>query len=171
MSKSCCFTGHRVIEYSEQDRLGETLVAEITQLVNEGFETFYAGGAIGFDTIAAKAVIKVREEYPEISLRLLLPCKGQENRWNTKQKQEYNEIMEQADSAEYISENYSVYAMHKRNKALVNRSDFCLCYLGTEKGGTAFTVRYAEENELKLKNLFPTSQISLFDEIIHLTER
>ena len=43
--------------------------------------------------------------------------------------------------------------MHQRNRALVDRSAFCICYLRTQTGGTAYTVRYAREKGLKIWNL------------------
>ena len=34
-------------------------------------------GALGFDTIAAQAVLSVKETYPEVKLILVLPCENQ----------------------------------------------------------------------------------------------
>lgn len=164
MSKACCFTGHRKIEYEEMPLLEEALRQEIEALIEAGYTIFYTGGAVGFDTLAAKAVLSLREAYPAVHLRLLLPCPGQESKWNLRQKREYHGILAAADSAEYISQAYSASAMHKRNRELVNRSQFCLCYLKNEKSGTAFTVRYAEKNSVKVKNLCQAEQLSLFQE-------
>ena len=43
--------------------------------------------------------------------------------------------------------------MHKRNRHLVNNSSLCICYLTEEKGGTYYTVKYAQENQLAVVNV------------------
>lgn len=159
MNKACCFTGHRKINYEEALRLADILPFELEQLATIGYDTFYAGGAIGFDTLAAQAVLKLRESRPNIMLRLLLPCQSQEEKWSLHQKREYYRIIEEADTIEYLAQTCSSYAMRKRNKALVDNSDYCLCYLDHERSGTAYTVKYAEQKGLTAKNLHPSSSL------------
>ena len=39
---------------------------------------FYgAGGALGFDTLAAQTVLDMKKEYPQLRLILVLPCEDQ----------------------------------------------------------------------------------------------
>lgn len=164
MSKACCFTGHRNMEAAETAKIEIRLREEIQALIARGFTIFYAGGAVGFDTLAAKTVLSLREVYPDVHLRLLLPCPGQESKWNLRDRHAYHRILEAADSAEYVSQTYSTYAMLKRNRELVNRSQYCISYLKKEKGGTAFTVRYAEKSGIRVKNICQEEQTSLFAE-------
>lgn len=154
--RGCAFTGHRLISAAEIQRLEFELPKTVAGLAEEGFTRFYAGGALGFDTLAAQAVLKTREENPCISLHLLLPCPGQERRWHLREKHRYYAIKDQADSFLYLCETYSSNAMFKRNRALINHSDLCVCYLHTEKGGTAFTVRYARKKGIRVINLSQT---------------
>ena len=61
-NKSVCFTGHRKIR--KKDTLLEyNLYKNIENLIMKGFIYFYAGGAKGFDALASKAVIKLKEKY------------------------------------------------------------------------------------------------------------
>ena len=53
-SISVCFSGHRKIPSDRTDNLCEKLDAAIEQLIKNGKSVFMAGGAIGFDTIAAE---------------------------------------------------------------------------------------------------------------------
>ena len=55
--------------YSDRDKLLSCLREEILNKINDGVTTFIAGGAIGFDTMAAEQVIDMRSDYP---IRLLL---------------------------------------------------------------------------------------------------
>lgn len=43
--------------------------------------------------------------------------------------------------------------MFKRNRHLVNGSSVCIAYLTQEKGGTAYTVNYARQNNVQVINL------------------
>ena len=59
---ACCFTGHREIPPEDREPLRAALLSEIQRLYAEkGVTEFYTGGARGFDTMAAEAVLKIRE--------------------------------------------------------------------------------------------------------------
>ena len=72
--KTCCFTGHRRLPSEEIPVLRKRLEEEIRRLYREGFHYFAAGGALGFDTLAALAVLSLRKELPGLRLILVLPC-------------------------------------------------------------------------------------------------
>ncbi len=54
-SKTCCFTGHRKIPGDELPQIKTKLKNTIIELINNGVIYYGAGGALGFDTLAAKA--------------------------------------------------------------------------------------------------------------------
>lgn len=66
---SCCFTGHRVLPKSEEDRniLRDKLRSTIAQLAKEGIYRFYTGGARGFDSMAAMAVLEMKAYFRRFS--------------------------------------------------------------------------------------------------------
>ena len=64
---ACCFTGHRTMPAERMEELQQRLRAGILYLRdNMGITTFYAGGALGFDSLAAEAVTARREELKDI---------------------------------------------------------------------------------------------------------
>ena len=63
-SQTCCFTGHRDIAPYTPDTVFEQTKVVITLLVTKGFKYFGTGGALGFDTIAAQAVLSEQEPLP-----------------------------------------------------------------------------------------------------------
>lgn len=161
--KSCCFTGHRELSMGEALSLRRTLPAEIERLYTErGVTEFYAGGALGFDTLAAKAVLKARERLP-VHLHLLLPCRDQSRGWTARDKAVYDELVKRADSAKWLSERYARGCMHRRNNALVDASAYCLCFLKRETGGTAYTVARARRAGLCVRNLCAGAQLKMDD--------
>ena len=55
----------------------------------------------------------------------------------------YDNILSRADEVIYVSDSYYPGCMQKRNRALVDASAACICYLTSEHGGTKQTVDYA----------------------------
>lgn len=148
----CCFTGHRYIANEHIEKLNSTLPDIIKALIKSGVTDFITGGALGFDTLAARSVLKERESNPNIRLVLALPCREQTARWNKKDIAVYNEILGLADEIIYVSEEYTNGCMLKRNRFMVDNSSHCVFYMSAPRGGTAYTVKYALENELEMHN-------------------
>ncbi|MBQ8352117.1 MAG: DUF1273 family protein [Clostridia bacterium] len=149
----CCFTGHRRIESSLLLPLTAHLDVTLTALIRMGCLHFYAGGALGFDTLAAERTLAMRATYPEIALHLLLPCRDQCRSWSSEECVRYEQILAQADSYRYVSEAYSAAAMTKRNHALIANADVCVAFLQKQASGTGQTVRAAKAAGLTIINL------------------
>ena len=79
--KTCCFTGHRKIPPEEQVDIADRLESVIFSLYQQGIRFYGAGGALGFDTLAAQTVIHLRENCPGMKLILVLPCLTQTKGW------------------------------------------------------------------------------------------
>ncbi len=151
--QTCCFTGHRELLVWGRKQLAEKLEDTITGLIDGGIRFYGAGGALGFDCLAARTVLKLKPSYPNIKLILVLPCLTQTRGWRPEDIAEYERIKAQADKVVYTAQQYTKDCMHKRNHHLVDNSSVCVCYLNRESGGTAYTVRYAKEQGLEIINL------------------
>jgi len=154
-NQTCCFTGHRNIPVNQYGTIQHSLEAEIICLIHQDVRYFGAGGALGFDTMAALTVLKLKPQFPHIRLILVLPCKEQTKGWRQEDVECYSRILNAADKVVYTSERYDQYCMHKRNRHLVDHSMFCISYLTDRKGGTAYTVNYAKQKGLQITSLAP----------------
>lgn len=152
-NKTACFTGHRDIPPLKRPGIKHRLARAIERSIQAGYVYFGAGGALGFDTLAAQTVLKLKERYPDIKLILVLPCKSQTSGWKQTDIDEYERIKAAADKVVYTSEVYYRGCMHKRNRHLMDNSSLCICYLMEDRGGTYYTVNYARENGLQIINL------------------
>lgn len=157
-NETCCFTGHRQLPPKERAEIGTMLERVITALYQKGIRYYGAGGALGFDAIAAQTVIRLRKSCPGMKLILVLPCLTQTRGWRPENIAEYERIKAQADKVVYTAKQYTSGCMHKRNRHLVDNSSVCVCYLNRESGGTAYTVNYAEKQGLKVINLAPAQR-------------
>lgn len=150
---TCCFTGHRIVAPEQQAILTERLYDVVRQLVLAGYCYFEAGGALGFDTMAARCVLNLRGKYPQIKLILVLPCISQTRGWAKEDVEIYEKIRQHADKIVYTSYEYYNGCMLKRNRHLVECSSVCVAYLRESRGGTAYTVNYARQQGLRIINL------------------
>ncbi len=149
-----CFTGHRIIPSEHLPWLRERLEKTVEELYACGYRTFLAGGALGFDTLAASAVLALKKQRcPELKLELMLPCADQTKCWKERDVRLYESILKQADKVTCMSERYYNGCMQARNRALVENSSVCVCYLTRNSGGTAQSVRMAKQKGLRLINL------------------
>lgn len=144
INQTCCFTGHRNLPAERIEKIIGLLEHELIRLIENGYKYFGAGGALGFDTIAALTVLRLKEQYPHIRLILVLPCLTQSKSWNLEDQTVYEDIKSKADKVVYTSQDYVRGCMHKRNRHLVDNSSVCICYLDKSSGGTAYTVDYAK---------------------------
>ena len=150
--KTVCFTGHRKIPPEDLPMVSEKLRKTLIVCIEKGYCFFGAGGALGFDTLAAQTVLDLKKDYPHIKLILVLPCLNQTRGWNEKDIAVYEAIKEKADKVVYTSKYYFNGCMQKRNRHLVDHSSLCICYLKDRSGGTAYTVKYAEKSGVQICN-------------------
>lgn len=148
-----CFTGHRQIAYSAAVRIPSLLDEVLTELCERGATTFRAGGAIGFDTVAALKVLELKERYPHIRLELILPCRNQTEYWEETAVRTYQYILKRADSHLFLFDTYFDGCMLERDRRLVEGSDVCVAYCNRSRGGTAYTFTQALRAGLEVINL------------------
>mgnify|MGYP004530240879 FL=1 len=151
--RTCCFTGHRKLPTEKLNKITSELEKTVIGLIADGYRFFGTGGALGFDTVAAQTVIRLKDKYPKIRLILVLPCTDQAKFWNEDDSREYERIKKLADKTVYTSEKYYNGCMAKRNRHLVDNSSVCVAYLTQSGGGTAYTVEYANKHGLKVINI------------------
>ena len=158
--QTVCFTGHRNVPLRHRNAAADAVRYHVQDLRNHGFTRFMAGGALGFDTLAALTVLEMRETDPGIRLILAIPCLDQTVRWNNlpnalEHLRTYKKILGKADDVIYTSERtYFDGCMKIRNQYMVDSSSVCIAYWNGSRGGTAQTVRMAEKAGLQLINVY-----------------
>ncbi len=152
--KTCSFTGHRNIPSAELDTLIHLLDRAVEYLYGEGVRRFCLGGAVGFDTLAAKAVLRLRLRHPDVVLVMVLPCQDQDGGWSDRDKEIYSYILANAAEVEYVCDTYERGCMKKRNQRLVDLCDVLVAYSYKERSGSAQTVRMATDAGKTVYNLY-----------------
>lgn len=164
----CCFTGHRPGALPERGREGNPgmellsglLESAVTRALESGTTRFFAGGARGFDTIAAETVLRLGANDPEISLCLALPGRDQSDGWPKADRARYDTVLSAAQGRVwYAAETCTPASMRSRNRFLVDHSGRCIAYLRRMQGGTLYTVNYALDCGVPVENLAETMEL------------
>ena len=151
----CAFTGHRKIPPEHRAKLAVLLQHAIAHAYDLGCRKFVAGGALGFDTEAAREVIRFRLSHPDVRLVLFLPCIEQDACWSDRQRALYDYTLSCANEVKYISEGYHPDCMRRRNYAMAEECDIMIAYVSSPKSGSGQTVRRASELGREIYNLYP----------------
>ena len=154
----CAFTGHRRIEERHKGKIEGLLARAIAFAYENGCRTFLTGGALGFDTLAAKEIIRFRLSRPDVRLHLILPCRGQSDSWAASAVSVYEYTLANADEIEYVADDYDDKCMKERNRRLAERCDMMIAYVSRPYSGAAQTVRMATSAGKKVYNLYPSLQ-------------
>lgn len=157
---TCCFTGHRQLAQRHIERLPAALEAGIRDLIARGYFVFAAGGAVGFDTLAAETVLSLKAEFSQLRLIIVAPCATQADGWGAADKRRYERLLQAADDYICLEAAYTPGCMQKRNRRLVEMSSACLSYCTRTHTGSSQTVSYAKAQGLEI-----IDAVSLLDAI------
>ena len=152
--KTCSFTGHRQIKEEHKEKLSGLLGRAVNYAYGEGVRIFYAGGAYGFDMLAAREVIRFRAMHPDVRLVLLLPCPDQADAWSDRMRSNYEYVLREANEVEYVSLQYTDGCMKKRNAELAARADMLIAYVYNMRSGSGQTVNFAKKAQKTVYNLY-----------------
>lgn len=162
--RTACFTGHRpqTITYlwDESSQQALELKSRIKKAIvylieNKNVKHFISGMALGVDMIAAEIVLDLKKKYPNITLECAIPCETQANKWTVKYRDRYFSIIEKSDKETLLQTHYTADCMHKRNRYMVDKSDYVIAVWNGSPSGTGKTVMYAKENHKTILQIKP----------------
>ena len=101
---------------------------------------------MGVDTYAAKIVLNLKTQYPDITLECAIPCENQAEKWNERDRDVYYDLISKCDKETLLQQKYSSDCMQKRNEYMVDNSDYVFAVWNGKPSGTGNTVKYARKN-------------------------
>ena len=146
----CTFAGHREVY---QANIPEKLDAALAEIIkSDDHIVFLVGGMGGFDGMCSSSVRRAKKKYPDkkIILELVLPYLTHDLN-NSKEYYEtsYDDVVVpgELDGVHYKS------AITKRNRWMVEQSDWLIAFVYRDFVGAYTTLRYAEKKGLHIINL------------------
>lgn len=164
-TESVAFTGHRTISYAVGDNeqaLRARLDATLRELYARGARLFYSGVAVGFDLLAARAVIDLRCEHSDVQLIAAVPFRSQAAGYSATDRRDYEQILRSANRVEVLSEEYTHDCFLRRDDYMVERAATVVAWFDGRAGGTAYTVSRARSLGCEVINLYRDGQMTLF---------
>ncbi|MCC5895479.1 MAG: DUF1273 domain-containing protein [Alkalibacterium sp.] len=109
----------------------------LTDYIHDGLEWVIISGNIGTELWVGQVVLKLKKDYPDLKLAILLPYTGFQSKWNEKNQALFNSIVEKADYLNYTSNSaYSNPSQLKNHQDFIMRNtDGCLLFYDTEHEG------------------------------------
>jgi len=153
MQKGCSFSGHRIIKREHERALPALITRAIGYAYENGCRDFFSGGAIGFDTLAAREVLRFRLSHPDVRLVLLLPCINQDEKWSEECRDAYQFLIREANEVIYTADEYTSGCIKKRNRKLAESCSMLIAYLYRRDSGTGQTVAMAKKLDKEVYNL------------------
>lgn len=149
-------TGHRPDKIGQEwDHAGprsRAVVDAFRRAIREhGVTHLIVGGALGVDTLAARAAYLEGVPYS-----VAVPFRGQESRWNSEAQARYRVMLDNAVKVRTVSGGgYSPAKMQSRNEFMVDHSHLVLAWWDGSPGGTANCLRYAVSRGVTAIQLHP----------------
>lgn len=149
-------TGHRPhhlpCKYNEEHPWCTQLKLDVsTWLKKNKPDAVISGMALGWDTWIAEAALELK-----IPLYAYLPYKDQGSNWLEGAKIRLQGILDEATEIKIASEEYRKDCFLKRDKMIVEASDYMICLLKpwSEHSGTKYTMDYALSKGLPFTNFW-----------------
>lgn len=147
--KSCTFIGHR----NTPQRIEPFLEAVLIDLITvKNVKNFYVGTHGNFDFLVQKILKKLSVRFPEINYSIVFA-------YIPERKKNYCDYSHTV-YPEDIEKTPKKYAIIERNKWMIKRCDYLVCYIEHQFSNAYYFKQYAERKEKKIINLFPTNDIS-----------
>ncbi len=155
-------TGHRPPVFFEkekycydpkhQKRLIEFAEIQIQETLKENDRTvagIISGCAQGWDNAVAHAALNLK-----LPLLAAVPFEGMDAKWPEETKKDFKDILDRATKVVIVSEGgYENKKFFIRDKYMVDNCNLVLaCHNGSTEGGTAITVKYANEVKKPIRN-------------------
>ena len=138
--KSCFFIGHR----DADERLLPRLELVVDRLIREeNVRYFYVGGYGSFDRLAAAAVRRMKQKYPDITLMLVLPYHPAER------PTEAPDGFDGTYHPDGLESTPKRYAIVRANRIMVDACDWLVCYVRHGAGNSRKLLEYAQRRAAK----------------------
>ena len=144
MSVICSFFGHAAVG----NEIRPALSAEIERQITERHtDTFYVGGYGHFDRMASDLLEEMKKRYPHLTVYHILaylPASAGKEPYEPRFPTLYPEGLELVPKR---------VAILRRNRWMVNQSDFIIGYVLTTYGGAYEALRYAKQKKKSIVNI------------------
>ena len=139
---ACTFFGHRDCPETIKHKLRDVLVDLIT---NHGVDMFYVGHQGRFDALVRSVLRGLKMEYPQVNYAVVLA-------YMPGKQIEYNDDSDTM-LPEGIESIHPRYAISRRNKWMINQSEYVVAYITHPWGGAVGHLKKAKKKDKIIYNI------------------
>lgn len=110
---------------------------------------------MGVDIWAGQIIVERRQANPEIHLIAANPYPGFGFRWKQEWRDQYHQLLKDADLVRNISDHYVDNCFMKRNIWMVDHSNLVIAVFNGASGGTKNTIEYAQQEGIQIIQMIP----------------
>jgi len=125
----------------------------VDKLIQQGVTNFISMGKLGFDQLAASIVISKKQQGANVRLIFALPCRNQDRRWTSSQKQLYQSLQSKADEVFYLSKKCDYYCTIRCTRYIIDNSAYCICASFCSVSEIAEVAHCAQQKGLQVINV------------------
>lgn len=159
---TCCFTGSRPEKLGfdwqtnvhQLHMLRRDLKHAILRAIAHEYTCFITGMCKGFDLWAAQAVLELQAVHPQIELVCAIPFSQMSRNWSSDWRNLFEAVAARSNHKEILYPCYSAGCYHTRDRYMVDKSSRVICWYNGTKGGTEYTVQYAQKQGRLIDNLY-----------------
>lgn len=153
----CTFAGHRNVFDSSIEAKVRSSIDELLQEDDEFI--FYTGGIGEFDDLCSTAVRAAKKKYINKKIKLIL-CEPYMKQSINKNKEFLYTLYDDIEIPITLMGCHPKGAIEKRNRLMVEQSDFLIAYVTQENGGAFRTLKYAIKIGVPFVNLSNNTLVS-----------
>ncbi len=148
-SKTCCiiindFCNFRYLEQSERKKREkkEKIISELCRLKELGVTRFISGCEEGLDLFLASLVLNDNS----LSLECVCAYEEQSNSYSEKEREKFFNVLKDCEKLSFISRKREFGCKTKRDKYMIEKSDYILCFWDKISPYTGELLQFAAQN-------------------------
>lgn len=163
-------TGHRpqkLAGYDLQQPYYERMENQLIKLIKTALRRcdkleLHSGMALGADTVWARVIIKMRDQYPDrITFVADIPDWNQASLWPLESQSRWQYLMTQTDDVKTYSQGCDdksyAYILNQRNIGMIDACDILIAIYDGTPGGTRNAVQYATKTKKLIHRIKPSA--------------
>lgn len=173
---ACCFAGHREMKLpypygtEKYRQLRDKIKRQVKDMIRQGVTHWYAGCQNGIDNFAAMIVLELAAELGSTAyLHLIQPYEGMEEKFNQRQRREYEMIKAGAASFQALHRTKTPGCFRERNQIMIDKSHFLIAVLDKRQtaSGTNMTINMAKKKGIGIQIIDPlTLDVEMIPSVI-----
>lgn len=154
---ACCIgTNNKINQIKDltinDTRLKDSIHKTLTNIVNNGYKTFYCGLNSEFELMCLETISEMKNNHSYLKIIGVLPCSIKKSNLYKNLSAENSNIIKHLNKIICMSDKKtSIESLYERNKYMINNSSIIITYYNKNSNNLLETMNYAKSRNLQIK--------------------